>query len=111
MSEGLAGQTWEPSNRMMLFLLHPLPEISVFSFASDFPFIQSSTVSYVSRLSHPSKMADWKINVNKRLFVRKKIRNVNRGLTDNRHAGFDLYLQDYIMKQKLFSNLENPTLI
>ena len=69
----------------------PSPQISLFFFANVFPLIQSYTVSQVRRLSHPSKMADWKTKVKTRCFVCKKIRKVNRGLTDERHAGFDLY--------------------
>lgn len=78
------------------------------------PFFPSCTVSYVRRLSQTSKMADWKIKVNKRCFVCKKIRNVNRGLTDKRHAEFDLlvYLRDYVMNHtSSFSNSENFPLI
>ena len=85
--------------RWCFFLYTPRPpEISFFSFAIVFPFVKSSTVSYVRRLSlsHPSKTADWKIEINKRGFVCKKLRNVNRGLTDKRHARFELYLTDYI---------------
>jgi hypothetical protein len=36
-------------------------------------------------------MADWKMKVKERCSVCNKIRNVNRGLADKRHAGFDLY--------------------
>ena len=70
LSEGRAGKIWEPSNKMMLFLIHPPPEISFFFFANVFPFVQSSTASYVRRLSHTSKMADWKTK--DVLFVKKK---------------------------------------